>query len=325
MEQLSDEQLLHLERGVRRWQRTAKQTEPLRPSPEEREQLDVSLKQLEARFAQLDRQREKERQELDTLGPARSPIYWFGSPKAEVKAAQARLELTQTEIDRVKAEWKQVNAELSQWQAQEETYQTWASHPPYARMLEAERDIGLPPVQVRLTAIHRDIERRAQQQRELNHQARWLEVARILQKPERYLNRIGEVTTEVEAGQSLSEAARQTRREDLRVYCERLSAEPGTVKEVNRILSAVYKYLKRYGQQYTNGTFYEGKRWELEATNDSVTVIAQKDRCVLLRVKNNKIERYQALPQEREELRLFCQQVEQMRQVQKQRGFGLSR
>ncbi|MEL6855697.1 MAG: hypothetical protein AAFO83_11395, partial [Cyanobacteria bacterium J06607_13] len=319
----SDEQLLSLEKRVKRWQQTEKKwTEPPCPSEASRQQLNKRLQDSKRKRAERSKECNQAAEAVKTLGPRWSWNHLFGSAGHKVDAAEAEWKKALRNYREADATYQEVCKECRAWVGKKEKHEEWAEE--HAEMLEAERALTLPPVQERVKAIHRELARRAQQERELAGQERWYQVARFLEKSQGYLNRIQEVTAELEAGEPLSEAAKTAQQEDLDEYNKRLLKQPGTLKEVNRIAEAMRDHVERKGKWRKGGQVFEGKRMRLEVAGNLFRATSQVDGCVVLEVKDNKLERYQPLAQEREDLRQYCQQVEQQQQ-QRERGFGFSR
>lgn len=305
------------------WQQTVKRrTEPPRPSMAVGREQVKRLRALKQKRDDLEADRECQQEVLKTLGPRRSLTHWFGSPAEKVDEAEAELEKTEQTLNQTKTEQRQVWTEWKAGQAKAEKHAAWAKH--YAGMLALERVLALSAVQQRLGIAHREAARRAQQERELAGQERWYQVARFLEKSRGYLDRIREVTAEVEAGEPLSEAATTARQQDLDEYNDRLLKQPGTLKEVNRIVEAMSEQVEREGMWRKGRRVFEDEQWRLEVAGNSFRATSQADGCVVLEVKDHELERYQPLAREREDLRQYCQHVEQQQQ-QRSRGRGLSR
>jgi chromosome segregation ATPase len=117
----SDDQLLSIAAEVQDYFKQP----PSKPDVNRAEQLQGELERLREQDRQLLDRVAQQRQTLETLGPARSWKYLFGSNPQEVKAAEQRLEQTTSQRSVLGRRIQTTQETFRAWQQEARTYMGW--------------------------------------------------------------------------------------------------------------------------------------------------------------------------------------------------------
>ncbi|MEM9568101.1 MAG: AAA family ATPase [Cyanobacteria bacterium P01_E01_bin.34] len=321
MEKLSDGELLQLANEVKRLSQHLDNVEGIRPNPAEKPRLETRIGQLEGGLRTIIEQVKEQTAVIEELGPRRSFWYPFGSPKKEVDRAEFRLyEIRAVGAEKAQ-EYQGLKAQLEQWKKKERFYQERLA--PVAHLAKARQDLAVEPVKARLEGIRAEQERQREIQREVYRMARWREVAEVIGKPQKYLDRIEEVAKDVEQGQPLSERAKSARAEDSLSYQSSLLSQPKVFDDINWLVRGLRSWLQKYGQYSPDGwSSFEGKTWRVRAQWSELELVRQRDGVMVLSVGGKTVERYCPTPWEREHVSNMLSQVLKQRRQQR-RGFSL--
>ncbi|NJR65783.1 MAG: hypothetical protein HC772_11375, partial [Leptolyngbyaceae cyanobacterium CRU_2_3] len=221
----SDDQLLSIAAQVQDYFKQP----PSKPDVNRAEQLQGELERLKEQDRQLRDMVNQQRQALETLGPARSWKYIFGSNPQEVKAAEQRLKQTTSQRSILGQRIQTTQQTFRAWQQEARTYKGWRDSEKGEQMHQYRDILKLEPVQERITQIHhaqeqirQAQERQRQKEKALEALQGWQQMAIKLGRPQTYVQRIQEITEEYRQGKLLNENQRERMKQDLTAYQEQL-------------------------------------------------------------------------------------------------------
>jgi hypothetical protein len=204
----SDDQLLSIAAEVQDYFKQP----PSKPDVNRAEQLQGELERLKEQDRQLREMVNQQRQALETLGPARSWKYLFGSDPQKVKAAEQRLEQTTSQRSILGQRIQTIQETFRAWQQEARTYMGWRDSAKGEQMHQYRDILKLEPVQERMGQIHQAQEqirqaqeRQGQKEKALEALQGWKQMAIKLGRPQAYVRRIQEITEEYRQGKPLNE------------------------------------------------------------------------------------------------------------------------
>jgi conjugative relaxase-like TrwC/TraI family protein len=214
----SDDQLLSIAAEVQDYFSQA----PSKPDVNRAEQLYGELERLKEQDRQLRDRVNQQRQALETLGPARSWKYPFGSDPIKVKTAEQQLEQSRTQHESLGRRFQTTQEMFKTWQQEARIYIGWRSGE-HGEQLHQYRDIlKLEPIQERMGQIHQAQEQQYQKEKALKALQAWKQTAIELGRPQGYVQRIQEVTEDYRQGKPLTENQRERLSQDFTEYREQL-------------------------------------------------------------------------------------------------------
>ncbi|MCG9889756.1 MAG: hypothetical protein MH252_01620, partial [Thermosynechococcaceae cyanobacterium MS004] len=179
-------------------------------------QLMAEMERLAKQCEELREIATQQKQEVERLGVARSWKNPFGSPPAEVRAAESQFQQTKRSLKQLKQQLEQAQENFSRWQEPAQRYHKWRYSELGEEMYQSHKVLQLTPVQERIADI-----RQAQQSQKLLEKFReWRTVAIGLNHSEAYVKRVAEVIAEYSEGHPLSENATAAMNRDFAVYQE---------------------------------------------------------------------------------------------------------
>jgi conjugative relaxase-like TrwC/TraI family protein len=221
----SDDRLLSIAAEVQDYFSQA----PLKPDMDSAERLYGELERLKEQDRQLRDMVNQQRQALETLGPARSWKYLFGSDPQKVKAAEQRLEQTTRQRAILGQRIQTTQETFRTWQQEARTYRGWCDSEKGEQMHQYRDILRLEPVQERITQIHQAQEqirqaqeRQRQKEKGLEALQGWKQMAIKLGRPQAYVQRIQEITEDYGKGKPLNENQRERLSQDFADYREQL-------------------------------------------------------------------------------------------------------
>lgn len=217
----SDDQLLSIAAEVQDYFRQP----PPEPYGNQGKQLHDQLERLKQQNQQLLDQVGQQRQALETLGPAWSWGYIFGSDPKQVKAAQQRLEQTTTQRATLGRQIQTTQGTFKVWQQEARAYLAWRTSDRGEQMHQYRDIIRLEPVQERVTQIRQAQEKQQKTQAVMETLHSWEQTAIKLGRPQAYVQRIQEVTEDYGKGKPLTENQVDCLNQDFADYRERLRQE----------------------------------------------------------------------------------------------------
>jgi conjugative relaxase-like TrwC/TraI family protein len=224
----SDDQLLAIAAEVQDYFKQP----PSKPDINRAEQLHGELERLNALDRELLDRVYRQREELETLGPARSWKYLFGSNPKEVKTAEARLEQTRSEREILESRIQPIQKAFKALQQEARIYLEWRNSEKGEQMHQYRDILKLEPVQERIAQIHQVQEqiRQAQEQQRKKQEAlnlllEWKQTAIQLDRPQGYVERIQEITEEYRKGKPLTENQIERFNQDFADYREQVRQE----------------------------------------------------------------------------------------------------
>jgi hypothetical protein len=221
----SDDQLLSIAAEVQDYFKQP----PSKPDVNRAEQLQGELERLREQDRQLRDMVNQQRQELETLGPARSWKYLFGSDPQKVKAAEQRLGQTTSQRAMLGQRIQTTQETFRAWQQEARTYRGWRDSEKGKQMHQYRDILKLEPVQERMGQIHQAQEqirqaqeRQRQKEKALEALQGWKQMAIKLGRPQTYVQRIQEITEDYRQGKPLNENQHERMKQDLTAYQEQL-------------------------------------------------------------------------------------------------------
>jgi hypothetical protein len=221
----SDDRLLSIAAEVQDYFSQA----PSKPDVNRAEQLQGELERLREQDRQLLDRVAQQRQTLETLGPARSWKYLFGSNPQQVKAAEQRLEQTTSQRSVLGRRIQTTQETFRAWQQEARTYMGWRDSDKGEQMHQYRDILKLEPVQERINQIHQAQEqirqaqeRQRQKEKALEALQGWQQMAIKLGRPQTYVQRIQAITEEYRQGKPLTDQQRERMKQDLTAYQEQL-------------------------------------------------------------------------------------------------------
>ncbi|MCG9890698.1 MAG: relaxase/mobilization nuclease domain-containing protein, partial [Thermosynechococcaceae cyanobacterium MS004] len=206
----SDAELLDIEQRVRSY---FKQALP-EPNWDRGRQLRAEMERLAEQCEQFRAIAARQREVVERLGVARSWKNPFGSPPAEGRAAEMKLEQARERLTQAKYEYEQAQDAFSLWQAPAQRYHQWRYSEYGEQLHEQQKILGLVPVQNRLAGIHQ-----AQQRQKMVEKLReWRVIAVRLGHSEAYIKAIEQTTAAYIKGRPLSEKAITALNRDFEFY-----------------------------------------------------------------------------------------------------------
>ncbi|MEM8715702.1 MAG: AAA family ATPase, partial [Cyanobacteria bacterium P01_G01_bin.4] len=322
MEKLSDGELLQLANEVKRLSQHLDNVEGIRPNPAERPRLEARIGQLEGELRTIIEQVKEQTAVIEELGPRRSFWYPFGSPKREVDRAEFRLYEIRAVGSEKAQEYQGLKAQLMQWSKKERFYQERLA--PVAHLAQARRDLAIEPVKARVESIRAEQERQREIQREVYRMERWREIAEAIGHPQKYLERIDEVTQDIEQRQPLSERAIKARDEDISTYQTKLLSNPHSDSEIVRLITWMQRMLQKSGHHLTDGmNQFNGKIWLIKIRGMEIDLVRQRDGVTVFKKSGGDIERYCPTPSERKQLAVVTRLISRPnRQLKRRRSRG---
>ena len=207
---LSDDELIEREQRVKKFFAQA----PARPDFAKIQGYKAQIAQLQRQSQELLEAEQQKKQELDTLGPARSLFFPFGAPPQDVEAAELEVRLVQYDIDDVEEKIQTAKKSLKTWDEPLKRYQRWQQSPEFEGMQESQKMLQVPAVQERLQGIRQVQER----QQVLKRLQAWEAIAQSLGRPDAYIQRIREIREEFRQGGDLSDQVQKAYRQDMDAY-----------------------------------------------------------------------------------------------------------
>jgi conjugative relaxase-like TrwC/TraI family protein len=202
---------------------------PSKPDVNRAEQLQGELERLKEQDRQLRDMVNQQRKALETLGPARSWKYLFGSNPQEVKVAEQRLEQTTSQKAMLGRRIQTTQETFRAWQQEARTYIGWRDSEKGEQMHQYRDILKLEPVQERITQIHQAQEQIRQAQEQIRQKEKalealqgWKQMAIKLGRPQTYVQRIQAITEEYRWGKPLNENQHERMKQDLTAYQEQL-------------------------------------------------------------------------------------------------------
>jgi conjugative relaxase-like TrwC/TraI family protein len=200
---------------------------PSKPDVNRAEQLHGELERLREQDRQLRDMVNQQRQALETLGPARSWKYLFGSDPQKVKAAEQRLEQTTSQKAMLGQRIQTTQETFRAWQQEARTYMGWRDSDKGEQMHQYRDILKLEPVQERITQIHQAQEqirqaqeKERQKQKMLETLGNWKQIAIHLGRSDGYVQRIQEITDDYRKNKLLKENQIEAINYDFAAYRE---------------------------------------------------------------------------------------------------------
>ncbi|MGA7932444.1 MAG: hypothetical protein WCA35_02580, partial [Kovacikia sp.] len=192
------------------------------PDADRAKQLHDELARLRKREYQLQTVVYRQLERLETLGPARSWSYPFGSNPREVQAAQEGLEQAKNQQRNLAPQIQKAQSSMDAWQAGARAYRNWRDSEKGEQMHQCREILKLEPVRERMTQIHQVQEKERQKQVEIKALQGWRLMAIQLGRPDEYVRRIEEITEERGMDKPLTEHQLNYMKQDSAAYQERM-------------------------------------------------------------------------------------------------------
>jgi N12 class adenine-specific DNA methylase len=184
------------------------------PNWSEQQRLIDEVKRCSTENLKISRETKESKAEVEQLGKPRSILHPFGSPVQKVEAAKERYQTSLLKLYESEQHLNQAQSQLSAWQQPAKAYREWRHGSEGKMMHELKAIIELEPIQNRLTHIH------AHQKKSdlLEVLGDWEKMAIALGRPDAYVGRIREVTTEFSMGMPVSDKAIDAMRHDNQAF-----------------------------------------------------------------------------------------------------------